>query len=57
VFLGIFAVDRFCIGHTAIGIGKFITLGGVGIWYIVDIVLLVLGLLKPNDNSNWIPYY
>ena len=40
-----------------IGIGKLITLGGIGIWYILDIILLVLGVIKPNDNSNWIPYY
>jgi TM2 domain-containing membrane protein YozV len=57
IFLGIFAVDRCCLGHTGIGIGKLITLGGVGIWYLIDIILLVLGVIKPNDNSNWIPYY
>lgn len=57
VFLGIFAVDRCCIGHTGIGIGKLITLGGLGVWYIIDIILLVLGMIKPSDNSNWIPYF
>ena len=57
IFLGIFAVDRFCIGQTGIGIGKLITFGGFGIWYLADIVLLVLGYIKPSDNSNYAVYY
>ena len=38
-------------------VGKLLTLGGVGIWWIVDIVLLVTGVLRPVDGSNWEPYY
>ena len=38
-------------------VGKLLTLGGVGIWWIVDIILLVLGELRPADDSNWVPYY
>ena len=57
IFLGLFAVDRCCIGHTGIGIGKLITLGGFGIWYMIDIILLILGVIKPADNSTWIPFF
>lgn len=57
IFLGMFAVDRCCIGHTGIGIGKLITVGGIGIWYIIDIILLILGIIKPSDDSNWIPFF
>jgi len=32
-----------------------LTLGGIGIWWVVDIVLLVSGLLTPDDASNWVP--
>ena len=38
-------------------VGKLLTLGGVGIWWIVDIILLVLGELQPADDSSWVPYY
>ena len=38
-------------------VGKLLTLGGVGIWWIIDIVLLVTGQLKPADDSNWVPYF
>lgn len=37
-------------------VGKLLTLGGVGIWWIVDVVLLVSGGLTPEDGSNWVPY-
>ncbi|KAK0426699.1 hypothetical protein QR680_009853 [Steinernema hermaphroditum] len=57
MFLGILAVDRFCLGYSAVAVGKLMTLGGLGLWWIVDIFLLVNGNLRPADDSNWEPYY
>ena len=56
ILLGFLGMDRFILGHTGTAVGKLLTLGGVGIWWLVDIVLLVTGHLTPEDGSSWMPY-
>jgi TM2 domain-containing membrane protein YozV len=42
MFLGVFGVDRFYLGYTALGIVKLVTLGGCGVWALIDMFLIIL---------------
>ena len=50
IFVGTLGVDRFYLGYTGLGILKLITLGGCGIWAIVDLILIATGNLKDKSG-------
>lgn len=53
IFLGEFGIDRFYLGYTGLGILKLCTLGGFGILWIMDIIRIITGSLKPADGSDY----
>lgn len=45
-FLGYLGVHRFYTGHTMIGVVQLLTLGGCGIWALIDFILILVGNYK-----------
>ncbi|MGB7979296.1 MAG: TM2 domain-containing protein [Candidatus Nanopelagicales bacterium] len=55
-FLGVIGVHRFYVGKIGTGILMILTLGGLGIWILIDFVLILVGSFKDKEGrvlSNW----
>lgn len=51
IFLGSLGVDRFYLGYTGLGILKLITCGGVGVWWLIDLILIATGSMKDSNGQ------
>jgi hypothetical protein len=55
-FLGVLGVHRFYVGKVGTGILMILTLGGLGIWVIIDFIVILVGSFKDKQGrvlSNW----
>lgn len=55
VFFGGLGIHRFYLGYIGIGIIQLLTLGGCGIWALIDLIRIITGDLKPADGSEYDP--
>ncbi len=58
--LGVFGAHRFYVGKTGTGVLMLCSVGGLGIWYLYDLILVVSGSFRDAQGrqvSLWDPEY
>ena len=50
-FLGGFGIHSFYAGKTAIGVIQLPTLGGCGIWVLIDLIMIIVGSYKDGEGK------
>jgi TM2 domain-containing membrane protein YozV len=51
-FLGVFGAHRFYVGKVGTGVLELLTGGGLGIWWLIDFILIVCGAFRDADDEK-----
>ena len=55
-FFGVIGVHRFYVRKVGTGIVQILTLGGLGVWTLIDMIIILAGSFKDKDGKvikNW----
>ncbi len=52
MLFGVFGVHRFYAGKVGTGILQLVTLGGLGIWWMVDLIMLIVGAFTDGKGQK-----
>ncbi|GAB3113386.1 TM2 domain-containing protein [Aestuariicella hydrocarbonica] len=51
-FLGMLGIHRFYVGKIGTGVLQILTLGGLGIWAFIDLIIIVVGSFKDKEGNT-----
>jgi len=51
-FLGVIGVHRFYVGKNGTGILMIVTFGGLGIWVVIDLVMIIVGSFTDKQGRR-----
>jgi TM2 domain-containing membrane protein YozV len=52
ILLGVFGVHRFYVGKIGTGILMLLTIGGLGIWATIDLILIAVGSFRDKEGRR-----
>lgn len=50
--LGVFGAHRFYVGKIGTGILMLLTIGGMGVWYLIDVILITAGSFRDAEGRR-----
>ena len=52
LFIGILGVHRFYVGKVGTGILQLVTLGGLGIWALIDLIIIIMQKFTDSEGNT-----
>jgi hypothetical protein len=50
IFAGTLGIDRFYLGHVGLGLLKLFTFGGLGVWSLIDIIMIATDKMRDDQG-------
>jgi TM2 domain-containing membrane protein YozV len=50
-FLGAFGIHRFYVGKIGTGVLMLLTMGGLGIWALIDFIMIAVGSFRDKEGN------